>query len=313
MATQGGPAKPVTVQAGGQQQGGAAIPVTVVTDGRAVEGGPALPIYLVTSGPVQGGPALPVVAAPYGARAVGGAAIPAYVVSGYLLSAYGAKVAAMGPIAYWPMDESSGAVAFDRSGNSRNGAYTGVALGATGIGDGRTSASFDGTTSYNNVFGASLAAAFNNQEGTAIVWIKASASGIWTDGVNRRFLRFAVDANNQVVFNKSSSNNNTDILYVAGSVTKGVTVSTFGGSTAWNCIGITWSKSADQVKAYGNGVQVSATTTGLGVWAGSIAATTTLIGAFVTTPTNVWSGSLAHCAIWNRALSAAEMLAAATV
>lgn len=82
MATQGGPAKSVSVQTGGQQQGGAAIPIAVVTDGRAVEGGPAQPIYVVTSGPVQGGPALPVVAAAAGARVAAGPAVPAYVVSG---------------------------------------------------------------------------------------------------------------------------------------------------------------------------------------------------------------------------------------
>jgi len=86
MATQGGPARPVSVQTGGQRIGGPAIPIAVVTDGRAVEGGPAMPIMVVTSGPVQGGPALPVVVAT-GAQAsqvAAGTAIPAYVVSGSL-------------------------------------------------------------------------------------------------------------------------------------------------------------------------------------------------------------------------------------
>lgn len=84
MATQGGPATRVSVQAGGQLQGGAALPVAVVTDGRAVEAGPAQPVYVVASGPIQGGPAVPVVLAVAGAFVESGAAIPVFVVSGSL-------------------------------------------------------------------------------------------------------------------------------------------------------------------------------------------------------------------------------------
>lgn len=84
MAILGGPAIPVSAQTGGRQQGGAAIPVAVVTDGRGVVGGPALPVYVVTSGPVQGGPALPIVAAATGRAVQSGPAIPVYVVSGSL-------------------------------------------------------------------------------------------------------------------------------------------------------------------------------------------------------------------------------------
>jgi hypothetical protein len=86
MATQGGPAKPVSVQTGGRQQGGPALPVAVVSDGRATEGGPAMAVYAVTSGPVQGGPAVPIVVAT-GAQAnriAAGPAVPVYVVSGSL-------------------------------------------------------------------------------------------------------------------------------------------------------------------------------------------------------------------------------------
>lgn len=114
MATQGGPAKQVSVQTGGRQQGGAAIPIAVVTDGRAVEGGPAVPIYLVTSGPVQGGPALPVVAAAAGARVAGGPAVPAYVVSGSFSLP---SILSSGLLAEWRFLEGSGTSVADSSGN----------------------------------------------------------------------------------------------------------------------------------------------------------------------------------------------------
>lgn len=83
MATQGGPAKPVSVQSGGRRQGGPAIPVAVV-NGRAIEGGPAMAVYEVIAGPVQAGPAMPIVAAVAGRAVVGGPAVPVYVVSGSL-------------------------------------------------------------------------------------------------------------------------------------------------------------------------------------------------------------------------------------
>ena len=86
----------------------AAIPVAVVTDGRAVVGGPAQRVVVVTSGPVQGGPARPIVAAPSGAVVQGGPAIRVYVVSGSLnpTPTYTDKVKALNPIAYWPLTDS---------------------------------------------------------------------------------------------------------------------------------------------------------------------------------------------------------------
>ena len=74
---------------------------------------------------------------------------------------YTGKIQALGPIAYWPLSEASGTTIVDASGNARNGAYTAVTLGQAGIGDGRTSASFDGSTSFGDLYSASLAGAFN--------------------------------------------------------------------------------------------------------------------------------------------------------
>jgi hypothetical protein len=225
---------------------------------------------------------------------------------------YTNKIRSLGPIAYWPMAESSGSVALDGSGNGRNGAYTGVTLGAAGIGDGRTAASFDGATSYNNVYSASLAAAFNGQEGTIMLWAKVSAAGVWTDTIARRLIYLAVDANNRVSLVKSNTNNEVDYLYVAGGVTKTGGVTSFSPTTYFH-VAMTWSKAADQVKFYVGGAQSGATATGLGVFAGSLAAVTTLVGAISQAPANVWGGALAHGAIFARALSAPEILSAATL
>ena len=64
-------------------------------------------------------------------------------------------------IAYWPMSEPSGGIAINAEGTAaRNGAYTGVTLAQPGIGDGNTCPLFDGANDFNNVYSASLDAAF---------------------------------------------------------------------------------------------------------------------------------------------------------
>jgi hypothetical protein len=228
---------------------------------------------------------------------------------------YASKVKAIAPanlIAYWPQAEAGGTTIVDESGNGRNGAYTGVTLGSAGIGDGRTAASYDGATSYGNVYGASLAAAFNGQEGTFAMWLKVSSAGVWTDGISRRAILFQVDANNRIGINKAVASNDVDWLYVAGATTKSGGVVSFSPTTFFH-IGLTWSKAGDAVKFYVNGVQSGATQTGLGTFAGALASTQTILGSLSTTPAQVWSGLEAHVAVWNTPLSAAQMLVAATV
>jgi len=223
------------------------------------------------------------------------------------------NTAAANLLAYWPMAESSGSVALDSSGNGRNGAYTGVTLGVAGIGDGRTAASFDASTSYNNVYGASLAGAFSGAEGSFSIWAKVSGSGVWTDGVTRRVIYFLVDASNRVGIFKPTASNEMDCLYVAGGTSLGAAKTTFS-PTGWFHLGLTWSKTADQMIFYVNGVAITPVSTGLGVFAGALSSTQTIIGSLNTgAAAQVWSGFLAHAAVWNTPLSAAQVAALASV
>ena len=209
---------------------------------------------------------------------------------------YTNKVQALSPIAYWPQAEPSGTTIVDESGNGRDGTYTGVTLGASGIGDGRTAATYvPGSTSRGNVFSASLQAAFNSAEGTIVCWCQVRAAGVWADGQNRRIFQFLADASNNVL----------DWTYIAGGVSSARTKTIT--PTAWFHLALTWSKSGDQVKAYYNGIQEGATLTGLGVWAGSLAATGTTIGSSSSAGSFIWDGNLAHAAIFGSALSAAQV------
>lgn len=79
-------------------------------------------------------------------------------------------------------------------------------------------------------------------------------------------------------------------------------------------MGLTWSKAADQMIFYINGVAITPISTGLGVFAGALSTTQTIVGALNTGVTaQVWLGLLAHMAVFNRPLSAAEVLSAATL
>ncbi len=226
---------------------------------------------------------------------------------------YTNKVVALAPIAYWPLAEASGATVLDASGNGRNGTYTGVTLGQPGIGDGRSAASFDGVTSFANIFSSSLQSAFNSAEGTMAIWVQFLSAGLWSDGVARQFMQLRVDANNLVTLRRTTTLNQLQDQYIAGATAKNVNITSIGGSVAWNHMAMTWSKSNDQVIAYVNGAQSGATQTALGVWAGSIASTLCLLGASTQTPGNPMSGLLAHAAVWDRPLSAATVAALAVV
>lgn len=217
-----------------------------------------------------------------------------------------------GLIAYWPLWETSGTTINDVSGKRRNGTSTGFDLNYPGIGDGRSAPNLDGVSDYGNVYSTGFASDFNGQEFTISLWAKVANSGVWADGTNRRAIFLQADANNSVRFTKGTSANNLSWAYTASGTTKSVSKSSVS-SLGWLHLAITVSKSGDQLKAYYNGVQEGATMTGLGTFAGSLSSTITVIGAGNTTPNNIWSGSLAHIAIWTTILSASAIATLARV
>jgi len=131
------------------------------------------------------------------------------------------------------------------------------------------------------------------------------SSGIWTDAATRTMGQFRASANNRLSMEKSASSSTITYTYRANSISKIVTKSSIS-TLDWFMAVMTWSVSADQVRGYFNGVQEGATQTGLGVWAGALSATNATLGSTSSTPTSVWSGLLAHAALWARALTAAE-------
>lgn len=209
------------------------------------------------------------------------------------------------PIAYWPLDESSGTTAHDHSGNDLHGTYEGVTLGQAGIGDGSVAPFFDGVNDYVDVFSTGLAQKFNGAEGTVLAWAKVADVNPST---SQYMMNVGRNYSNRATIQRQQAGNHT-ATYVAGGVYS--TVTNLGSEGKWYCYVLTYSKVADEVKGYSDGVGVG-TLTGLGTWSGAVGMAT--IGAYyLDTLVGPWHGYLAHCALWDRALTPAEVAALAVI
>jgi len=226
---------------------------------------------------------------------------------------YAGQVLGTGPIAYWPLWEPAGATAVNLVAATMNGIHTAVTLAQPGIGDGATSGSYDGATSYTNIYSATLSGAYNGSEGTIAVWAKVSAVGVWTDGTRRDVMIIYSNGSNYILLSKFA-NNTIRFMYRSGGTDYPVDLA--GLTTVdWMYLAITWSQgTGDEVRAYYNGTQTGAAVTPLLAWGGgALAATVNCIGATTTGAANPFSGTLAHCAVWDRALTPAEIAALAAL
>jgi hypothetical protein len=228
---------------------------------------------------------------------------------------YSEKVIGYSPIAYWPLWETSGGTASDESGNSRDGSYVGPPTLADALGpDGENDApNFDGTNDCVDAYSVSLRGAFDGAEGTVSGWAKVPAAA-WVDGFIRETYMFAVDVDNYTEMTIAAANNTVRFLYEAGNTLKTIIVSPFS-PLVWFHWALTWSATADEVKAYLRGVQVGSTQSSLGTWAGLLGATTAVIGNDHNNPpvATPFSGHLSHVALWDQALSASEIADLASV
>jgi len=231
-------------------------------------------------------------------------------------AAYSAKlIAAFGPslIAYWPLWEGSGTIAYDQSIQLNNGVQSGaVGLGQPGIGDSRTSYHFDGVADFVDVYSAALNADFTGGQFTVCAWCKVQNAAVWTDGLSGNVLRLEVDANNNVLLSQDAANNTFRIAYAAGVV--GKTINTARSDLGWLHSAMTVSASADEMKAFIMGLQVGATQTGLGVWAGALSSGKCTIGSRNSVaPTALFPGWIAHVAVGNAALAPSVIASLAQV
>lgn len=209
-------------------------------------------------------------------------------------------------IQYLQLDETSGSTANDSSAENNDGSYAFATVAAT------TSPiqpdlapSFNGTSTYVNVYSAALDTDFNELLGSISLWIKVTGSSVWSDGAVRAAVALGVNSNNYVTIYKPAAANQLIFEYKAGGTTVSRTVSNVS-DTGWIHVAITWNKASNRVRAYVNGVQQGADVTGLGVWAGALASTACVVGAF-NTSANHWSGYLSHYRLYDIELTATQV------
>jgi hypothetical protein len=217
-------------------------------------------------------------------------------------------------IAYWKLTEKSGTTAVNAEGTAaRNGTYARnvTAMGTVdGIGDGNTAPDFDGTNDEINVYSADLSGAIDGDEGTLAGFLKAENANVWSDDLSGLGLTLGKDASNELAF-RHWGNNTVQVVRKAGGVTSNIAKGSVS-TIAWFHMTITWSKTADQVIAYFDGVQFGAPATGLGAFGSpSLVDGRCYIG---NNPSGnaLWIGALAHFAIWTKALTGAEVASLAS-
>lgn len=201
-------------------------------------------------------------------------------------------------VRYWPLWDTSGTAAQELVAGD-NATYTNVTLNATGIGDGKTAATYAGT-SYTRNYSAALNTAMNKGELTLMCWCKLDV-GAWTDGLLHCAVRIGRDAGNYVAIWKNSANNRIRVEYMAGATSKFLDF-TAPSYTGWMHLAITVSKANDRMHVYVNGTDARYLgTSGLGSWTLDLVNASCGIGAYSgTAATYPWSGSVAHVMLLSR-------------
>ena len=221
----------------------------------------------------------------------------------YYEKTYVETILELDPIAYWPLAERFGSKAYDATQNHFDGNITGATLGEPGIGDGLTSMLFDGVNDIVDIWSPGFRDAFNELEGTAMIWWKVFNVGVWTDGAFRAAWSLTADDSNRVRIIKRNTNNDFDNIYEANGDDDRTS---YGALTTigWVHMALAWSDTADTVVSYFNAVPTSRTP--IGAWVGALNVNESNIGANEVGESH-WHGYLAHPALFDRPLTAAEV------
>jgi len=191
--------------------------------------------------------------------------------------------------------------------NPMNGDNTAAAVGQAAGGNLGYGYTFDGATSFVDIYSAELNSKFNPAAHTLIAVCKVANAGVWTDGVFRRIVTLGADFNNRLLFQRSNINGELSLIVAHGGVPQRRDSVDIGSPLGFFMLAVTYDVVADEVKFFANGVKVGSTLTGLGTWVSNLDPTTSVIGAATTGPTYVWNGDITHVGIATRALTAGEI------
>jgi hypothetical protein len=227
---------------------------------------------------------------------------------------YLSKILATSPLAYWPLNETSGEAAKNYgSGLNIDGTYIGVDLAQAAGPDGVRVPFFDGTNDYVALPNVQLNTIWPWGEGSMSIWIKMRQASDW-DNVTFRFA-MAVRQQGAAVYAYQFSKRNVANSWRWQVNTNNSDLIIYDDAAAWitwQHMLITWSVTNNRMRGYQNGVQVGADQAPVNAGTPTISADYARIGALqgVSYP---WIGWLAHAAVWNKELTPAEVAALAVV
>jgi hypothetical protein len=136
-------------------------------------------------------------------------------------------------------------------------------------------------------------------------WARCASAGQWADGAFRYLGIVNVDNNNTIRIWQGNVANTLRFYSAFGGAVADVDLAAINYGVAWFTFALTWSRTANEYKAYLQGIQAGVTKPIGAAWAGVL--DTALLGAFDVGATNPWLGYLAHVAFWNVPLSASEI------
>lgn len=214
-------------------------------------------------------------------------------------------ILALNPLLYFPMNELSGVVANNLGtlGAAANGAYSGVTLAQIAAPGGGLAPKWDGINDTLNFYSAVLAANYNGNGGTILIWVKPHNISEWTVAATRQWIRLDADVNNANGLRKANINT-IHHAHVGGGVSTAV-YNVITPFDSWALMSITYDDTANQTVCYFNGSQIGGTLSPVGTWVGAPAVNSCHIGS--TGSGSYWNGYLAHGAVFNTVLTPAKI------
>lgn len=182
--------------------------------------------------------------------------------------------------------------------------HTGVTVGQSATSALGLAVGYDGLNDYTDGYSIELNSSFDPIKGTFLCFAQVNDASVWTDGVDRRIIKWSDSApSDNLTIRKATGNNTFDFFYITN-VGNVVTVQhTPFNPTDYFLLAMTWDTVADEFKAYINDAQVGTTQSGFVPWATNFGPADVTIGAKDNIPSNVWDGTLTHQLLLRETLS----------
>lgn len=217
---------------------------------------------------------------------------------------------ATSPIVFYPLDEASGTVAYDRSGNGFHSTYENISVGNATFPDGSPCSSWDTATSMIQMYPTGFYPSLNKSEGTLEAWVKAVDASLWSNG-NFGAIWEAYHSGQTIRIVKTATLNQLRFTHDGNGTIRQLDYNT-GGLLTWFHVALTWSIINARVRAYLNGSLLSEMGAPTPIDA-ALTTDTMCIGRFSNSTSYRWYGNIRNFALHDRELMAAEIASHAPV